>query len=142
MFEYLTEFWSEITEVVVSAGTYTVNWFESVGNAVAGAIGGMFAWLIHYLNDFFIFLGWVFSIIKELIVVFILPISYVFNFLKAFTISAFSAPQTAELGYSFSAGVLALFDAVPYWDTIVTVLGLAVMFFLAVTLLKLILWIT
>lgn len=138
MFDYLVEFWSEITEVVVSAGTYTVDWFESVGNAVAGAIGGMFAWLIHYLNDFFIFLGWVFSILKELILCFILPISYIFNFLKAFTISAFSAPQTAELGYSFSAGVLSVFDEIPYWSTVATVLGIALLVGVGVAILKVI----
>ena len=82
MWGYLEQFWNAITQV----GDYTIEWFRNIGNAVAGAIGGMFDWLIHYVSDVFIFLGWLFSILKELIMTFLSPVAYTFNFLKSFTI--------------------------------------------------------
>ena len=139
MFEYLTEFWSAITEVVISSGTYTVDWFKSIGNAVAGAIGGMFNWLIHYLNDFFVFLGWVFSILTELIKVFVLPISYIFNFLKAFTISAFSSPQSPGIDYAFSDQIKTVFENIPYWNTILSVIALSLLVLIGASIFRTIL---
>lgn len=138
MWEYLAQFWDAITEV----GTYTIAWFQSVGNAVAGAIGGMFNWLIHYVNDFFIFLGWTFSIIKELVKTFTLPISYIFNFLKAFTISAFSSPQTPDASYTFSSGILGVFQSLPYWNVITAVLGISILIIIGIAIFKLLLKIT
>ena len=138
MWDYLSEFWNAITEV----GETTVEWFQNIGNAVAGAIGGMFEWLIRYVNDFFILLGWIFSILKELIVAFVLPISYIFNFLRAFTISAFSGIQDPELTYEFSGEVLSVFQAIPYWSTIGSVIGIAFLVIGGVGILKLITKIT
>lgn len=138
MWQYLSQFWDAITEV----GTYTIAWFQSVGNAVAGAIGGMFNWLIHYVNDFFIFLGWTFSIIKELVKTFTLPISYIFNFLKAFTTSAFSSPQTPDASYTFSSGILGVFQSLPYWNVITAVLGIGILIIIGIAIFKLLLKIT
>jgi len=139
MWDYLSQFWDAITGVIVDAGSYSVEWFQSVGNAVAGAIGGMFSWLVHYFNDFFIFTGWIFSILKELILVFTLPIFFIFNFLKAFTISAFSSPITAGASYSFDPETMAVFENIPYWTTIVSVLSFTVLIVIGVAILKIIL---
>lgn len=139
MWDYLSQFWDAITGVVVDAGIYSIEWFQNIGNAVAGAIGGMFSWLIHYFNDFFIFTGWIFSILKELILVFTLPIFFIFNFLKAFTISAFSSPITAGASYSFNPETMAVFESIPYWTTIVGVLSFAVLIVIGVAILKIIL---
>lgn len=139
MWDYLSEFWDAITETVVSVNTYTVEWFQNIGNAVAGAIGGLFAWLIHYFNDGFVFLGWIFSILKEIILVFTLPIFFIFNFLKAFTISAFSTPIVPSTIYSFSPGIMAIFETLPYWDTIGGVLGFATLIVIGVAILKILL---
>jgi len=136
MWDYLSQFWNAITETVVSVNTYTVEWFQNIGNAVAGAIGGMFSWLIHYLNDFFIFLGWVFSILKELISVFTLPIYYVFNFLKSFTISSFSTPILPSASYSFSPEIMSIFQSLPYWSVIISVLGITVLIVIGVAVMK------
>lgn len=136
MWDYLSQFWDAITGVVADAGTYSIEWFQNVGNAVAGAIGGMFSWLIHYFNDFFIFLGWIFSILKELISVFTLPVYYVFNFLKSFTTSAFSNPISPGVSYSFSPGVMSVFESLPYWNVIISVLGVSVLIVIGVAIMK------
>lgn len=138
MWDYLSQFWDAITEV----GSYTVEWFQNIGNAVAGAVGGMFDWLIHYMNDFFILMGWAFTIIRELVKTFTLPVSYVFNFLKSFTISAFSDPQIPEASYSFSSETMEIFQSLPYWNVITTVLGVSVLIIIGVAIFKLFLKIT
>ena len=139
MWDYLSQFWDAITGVVVDAGIYSIEWFQNIGNAVAGAIGGMFSWLVHYFNDLFIFLGWIFSILKELILVFTLPIFFIFNFLKAFTISAFSSPIVAGASYSFDPETMAVFENIPYWNTIIGVLGITALIVIGVAILKILL---
>ena len=142
MWDYIAQFWDALTEVVVSAGTYSVEWFQNIGNAVAGAFGGLFDWIIHYINDFFIFLGWIFTMITQLIKTFTLPISYIFNFLKAFTISAFSSPQTADLSYSFSSEIMGVFEAIPYWNVILLVLAVGILVIIGFSIFRLLLKIT
>lgn len=142
MWDYITQFWDSITGVVVDAGSYSIEWFENIGNAVAGAMGGLFDWLMHYFNDFFIFLGWIFSVITEIIQTFTLPISYVFNFIKSFTTSAFSTPQLAGASYYFSPEIKAVFDNIPNWNIMISVVGIAVSFIMAVAIFKLFLKLT
>jgi hypothetical protein len=138
MWSYLGQFWDAIQEV----GAYPVAFFQSVGNAVAGAIGGVFEWLVHYLNDAFIFFGWIFGILKEVISAFVSPLSYIFNFLKAFTTSAFSSPQTPALTYSFNAETMSVFQAIPYWNVIISVIGVAILVICGIAVLKVILRLT
>lgn len=137
MWDYILQFWDSLTEVVVSAGSYSVEWFQNIGNAVAGATGGLFDWLIHYINDFFIFIGWTFSMITDFLETFILPISYAFNFLKSFTTSAFSSPQVASASYYFSPEIKGIFDGLPYWNVVVSVLGVGILIIVGVSIFKL-----
>jgi len=64
---FLGEFWNAITEKTLDAWVYTVDWFQQIGLATAGALGNLLDYLIHSLSDFFVFLGWLFSAIKELV---------------------------------------------------------------------------
>lgn len=138
MWSYLDQFWNAITQV----GDYTIEWFQNIGNAVAGAIGGMFDWLIHYVSDFFIFLGWIFSILKELILAFLSPVSYIFNLLKSFTISAFISPQTPPVSYTFSSEIMGVFNTIPYWSVLCSLIGIAILVILGVIILRLFLSLT
>lgn len=117
MFGYLSEFWNAITEV----GGTTVAWFQSVGNAVAGAIGNLFYTALHYVNDTWVFLGWIFSIISQLVSLFLLPLTFVFNFLKGFVANVFAPP--VSFSYSWSTEILGVFNHIPYWTEIGVVLG-------------------
>jgi len=142
MWDYILQFWDALTETVVSAGVYSVEWFQNIGNAVAGAFGGLFDWIIHYVNDLFVFLGWIFTMITQLVRTFTLPISFVFNFLKSFTVSAFSSPQTADLSYSFSSEIMGVFEAIPYWNVILLVLAIGVLVIIGFSIFRLLLKIT
>jgi hypothetical protein len=138
MWGYLEQFWNAITQV----GDYTIEWFQNIGNAVAGAIGGMFDWLIHYVSDVFIFLGWLFSILKELIMTFLSPVAYTFNFLKSFTLSAFSGAQSPPVSYTFSNEIMSVFNTIPYWSVLCSIIGVAILVILGIVILRLFLNLT
>jgi len=138
MWGYLDRFWNAITQV----GDYTIEWFQNIGNAVAGAIGGMFDWLIHYVGDAFIFLGWIFAILKELILAFLSPVAYTFNLLKSFTLSAFSGAQAPPVSYTFSNEIMSVFNAIPYWSILCSIIGVAILVILGIVILRLFLNLT
>lgn len=138
MWSYLQEFWQAISQVVVEAGVYTIDWFESVGNAVAGAIGNLFYFVLHYINDLFVFIGWIGSLLKEIITLFLMPLTYVFTFLKAFLDTAFITPE--DFSFEWSSEVLSVFSTLPYWSIMSSVLAIGisiiVIFFVLRTFLK------
>lgn|SRR5574343_44250 len=129
MWGYLSEFWDSVQEV----GSTSVAWFQSVGNAVGGAVGNLFASTLHYLNDTWVFLGWLFSVIGQLISLFILPLNFIFQFLKGFLGTAFTAP--ADYSYTWSSEILAVFNHIPLWSTMSVVLGACISILALVALL-------
>ncbi|HUW46418.1 MAG TPA: hypothetical protein VMW50_11570 [Dehalococcoidia bacterium] len=130
MWGYLAEFWEEIVQV----GDYTIEWFQSIGNAVAGAIGGLFSELIHYIYDCFYLVWWLFDSLKDLFAIFFTPFTWIFNLGKGFFSVAFKTAE--ELGLEigevagFDDSVFAFFDAFPYFNYILAGVGgaLAILF--------------
>ncbi|HUV72653.1 MAG TPA: hypothetical protein VMW25_06630 [Clostridia bacterium] len=128
---YLTEFWDAITGV----GDYTVAWFQNIGNAVAGAIGSLFEFFIHSFSDIFIYAGWFFDNVGRIFGLLFSPINYIFNFLKSFIGSAVSTPPVNTI-WVFPDQIKSLFNAVPYWSTVVLVLGVCILLLTGVSLLR------
>lgn len=124
---FLGEFWNSITSQTINAWEYTTDWFQQIGLAVAGAIGGLFDFLIHYVNDVFIFLGWLFSLIKELVLAVLLPITYIVNFLKGFLTNAIKTPEIPEVSYAFSTSTMEIFETIPHWNLISSTLGICIL---------------
>jgi len=134
MWGYLSEFWNAI----VSVGDYSVAWFQSVGNAVAGAIGGLFEDLTHHFYDIFYIIRWFLSNLGDMFVIAFTPLIWVFNFIRGFFVSATSSLE--ELGILIpemtilSPNVLAFFDAFPYFSLLLSgiagALGLLVLLFI------------
>lgn len=128
MWGYLQEFWGAVSGVVINAWDFTAEYFQSIGNAVAGAVGGLFDWLLHYGNDFFVFLGWLISGIGHIFVIFTAPLSYIFTFLKSFWLNAAKPPvEIAAALNASSTSAAAIFSLIPYWDTMTSVLGVAML---------------
>lgn len=131
---YLTQFWEAIVEV----GLYPVIWFENVGNAVAGAIGGLFEDLIHHVYDIFYFNNWLLENLAEIFFSAFTPLTWSFNFFKGFLASATS--QIEELGLQvedfsiYTDNVKAFFDMIPYFNIITAgisgILGLLFLVFI------------
>lgn len=135
MWGYLAEFWDEITEV----GGYTVAWFQSLGNAVAGAIGGLFEDLTHHFYDIFYIIQWFLDNLGDMLSIAFVPLIWVFNFVRGFFVSA--GMSLEELGIEVpeslslvSPTVLSALETIPYFNLLLTaiagVFGLMVLIFI------------
>jgi len=124
---FLSEFWDAISEKTIEAWHFTADWFQQIGLAVAGAIGNFFDYLIHSTSDFFVFISWIFTSIKELISAVLLPISYIVNFLSGFISSATKEPVSPEASYTFSTSTMSIFQSIPYWDTLSYIIGVSIL---------------
>jgi len=129
---YLTEFWNAITSV----GEYTIDFFRNIGNAVAGAIGNLFAFIIHSITDIFVFGGWVIKSLGTFFANILQPIKFVFGFLKSFIDGAFATPVSSDPIWDFNPELMSVFNAIPYWTTISTVLGVCVLFVIGMAIVK------
>jgi hypothetical protein len=128
---YLQQFWTNITDATAD----TVAWFQSVGNAVAGAIGGIFDATIHLIADLGLVFAWLFGELKTIFVALLSPFNYVFILLKTAIQSAFT-PAVNELAPEWSDGVLSIFESIPNWSIFSTVLGGMVLLFVGISLIR------
>lgn len=135
VWEYLTQFWGSI----VSVGEYPIAFFQNIGNAVAGALGGFFDIIFHNLADIFVFVNWFGYNLKNIFVSMLSPITYFFNVLRFFFGTAFSTPPPPEATYTFSQEVLDVFQAIPNWTIFSSVLGAGIIFIIGISSLKLLL---
>lgn len=118
---YLTEFWGKITQV----GDYTIEFFQNIGNAVAGAVGNLFEFIIHHVTDVFVFGSWFFANLTMIFGKLFVPVKFIFQFFKSFVSTAFSSPVDVSI-WNFSDEIKNIFYAIPYWDSLVLVLGVAI----------------
>lgn len=135
---FLGEFWNAVAAKTINAWEYTADWFKQIGLAVAGAMGSLFDYLIHYISDFFVFLSWVFAALRELVMAITLPIAYVGSFLRGFVVNAVAAPPTPEASYAFTTSTMSVFEAIPYWSVLSTVIGVCILVMGAVAIVLLI----
>jgi hypothetical protein len=128
MWGYLTEFWEAITGVVVEAGNYTADFFQSIGNAVAGALGGAFDWVLHFLWDSLTFFRWILDAFSQVFSFLTAPLSYFYQFLKAFFLNVAKPPIDVSSEITqYATSTNAIFSAIPQWDTLTLILGVGVL---------------
>jgi hypothetical protein len=135
--QYFTQFWSAVQDVIVGGTTYTIDWFQAIGNAVAGGIGSFFDATFHTLSDLFLFIQWLFANLKVIFTALLSPVNYIFSVIRFFWSSAFLTPPAPEWTYTFPAGVLDVFNTIPHWTIFVSVLGAVVIVFAGIGILKL-----
>lgn len=129
---YLGEYWNSIQEV----GSTTVAWFQSLGNAVAGAIGNLFEFALRFVNDLRVLIEWILSIMLALIKFFLLPIIYAFNFLKSFTLAVFQ-PAVVPAGFeNIGTSTWSIIVSMPYYSEIAGAIGIAFLAVIAVGTIK------
>jgi len=133
VWNYLSQFW----EAVVDVGEYTIEFFQSIGNAVAGAIGGLFDNTFHLISDIGLIFNWFSTQLKDIFLGILQPVSYIFNLLKSFWGTAFTTPTTPELNFTFPQGVLDVFNAIPHWSTVSTVLAGIIILVMGIGIIKL-----
>lgn len=135
VWDYLTTFW----ERIVAVGDYSVQWFQNIGNAVAGALGLFFDFIFHNLNDVFVILGWVANYLKIIFTSLLAPLNYFFVFLKSFFSNALSTPATNELAFSLPSNIAEFFSSIPNWSILSSILGYILIFVIGIASLKLLL---
>lgn len=123
---YLSEFWDAITQEVVEAGVYTIGWFESVGNAVAGAIGSLFEDLIHNLYDVFYIVQYLLDNLQSLFDIVLTPLTWTFNFVRGFFVSAFIDDIPPTITWVFPEEVIGVFNSIPYWEVFTFGIGASI----------------
>ena len=137
---YLSQFWDAVAEVVIGGTTYTIAWFESIGNAVAGAIGGLFDDLIHHIYDVFLISYWFVDNLGGLFNSIFAPIFWVFSFSKGFITSATSS--LLDLGLSlpefeiYNENVSSFFSAIPYFSQLMAGGGALIGLFFVILIIK------
>jgi len=139
MWDYFGQYWDSITEVVITGTTYTVSWFQSIGNAVGGAIGAFFDIIVHYITDAFLFMSWLAYSLKTIFLALLAPVNYFFQILKSFFGTAFGTATTPSVTYTFTDQVMEIFQAIPYWSTYGTILGAVLILVLGLSSIKLLL---
>ncbi len=137
MWGFLTEFWGSIASTTINAWEYSTSWFQNIGLAVAGAIGNLFDFALHFINDFFIFLGWLFSGLKELIGALTMPISYAYHFLSSMITGATTATSTPAVSYTFATSTMSVFESIPYWETLSYIIGVCILILSGIAIIRL-----
>lgn len=136
MWGYLNEFWNAIIQV----GDYTIEWFEQIGNAVAGAIGGLFEDLIHHIYDVFYIANWFVDNLSDMFSIAFKPLAWIFNFVRGFFVSATSTLAELELEVPeilvWTSNVQNVFENFPYMNLLITGIGGALGLFLVVFIFK------
>jgi hypothetical protein len=87
-------------------------------------------------SDFLIFLGWTWQNFITILDKVFLPVQFVYTFLKGLVVSAFSTPITPASIWSFNSQTLQVFNAIPYWDTLILVLILGLTILMIVFIFK------
>ena len=87
-------------------------------------------------SDFITFLGWFWQNLGEVWSYVISPVKYVFTFVKSFFLSALTPPIPAEEIWVFPSNVLSVFNAVPYWHTIISVIAISLMLIFSFYIIK------
>lgn len=87
--------------------------------------------------DFITFLGWFFENIGVIIQQVFAPVRYIFSFTKNFFINAFAPPESFDEIWVFSDSILGIFNSIPYWQTLIVVLGIGLMIIFGIVILKL-----
>lgn len=131
VWDYLSSFWSKLVDV----GSFTIDYFQGIGNSVAGAIGGFFDAIFHLVGDFFTMISWVFASLKAIFLALITPFNYIFLFVKTFISQAFTTP-TNQVSEILSPEIVGIFQGIPYWSILSSILGGLVLFFVGFSLIK------
>lgn len=87
-------------------------------------------------SDFFVFMGWLWQNSTLLLKKVFLPVQYIYTFLKQFFTNAFAPPLPSENIWTFPAGILGLFNSVPYFNVLISALVLGIIVLMVVFILK------
>lgn len=139
MWGYLSEFWNAVSSTTLNAWEYTESYFYSIGNAVAGAIGSLFDFIIHYFQDLIITFAWYGYNLGLILYQILAPIKYIFVFTEKFVINSFTPPILPEEITGFATSTASFFRSLPYWNVVNLAIVVLILFIGGIAIIKLIL---
>lgn len=92
--------------------------------------------LVHIVFDFFNVLRYVLSNIASFFSILFNPLAWLFNFLKGFFIGVSSPAPTAEISWVFPDNIMAVFNAIPYFNLIEYACGAGISILILVFIFK------
>jgi len=87
-------------------------------------------------SDFLIFLGWAFKNSTLILGKVFLPVRYIYTYLREFFTNAFVPPTTPEAIWTFPDEIKAVFNAIPYFNVLMSVMILGISILIIVFILK------
>lgn len=123
-FTYLNDFWNSITDATVGATTYTIEFFQQIGNAVGGAVGSILIQLFLPIIEVMMVLAYAGQYLLFIVTKMLSIPAFIFKFLVTYLQSI----TTVTVSNPWQNGVTDVLTQLPFWTTIGTVTSFAVIF--------------
>jgi len=120
-FGFLGEFWNSITSATVGAVTYGTDFFQSIGNAVAGAIANIVLYPIKVIFDGALAVSYVFETLITLSGQLFASLRFLIIFLGGILAGFTTTPPT--ISGVFATSTVTFLQGIPMIGTITTVMG-------------------
>lgn len=118
IYNFLSQFWNTLTSV----GDYTIEFFQNIGNAVAGAMGGIIEAVFGPIIDFFIVIWYLAEYIIAIFKNLLAPVIYIFNFLKSVFLNLTNSVEEVA-PFEFSDEAINLLSKVPNFPLLLSIIG-------------------
>jgi hypothetical protein len=105
--------------------------------ALSGTKNKFMEVFFHTFTDALLFFGWFFANLKIIFTSILSFADYIFIVLGHFLSSISLTPPEPQLTYTFTADVLAVFNSIPNWAIISTILGVVIVLAGGIAILKL-----
>ena len=79
--------------------------------------------LFHLFFDIFYAVEYIFSNLVQIFVIIFSPLNFSFNFIKGFFDAISIPPPETAISWTFDSGILAIFNTIPYWSTLMFGVG-------------------
>jgi len=132
VFGYLSEFWDNITEATEG----TIEFFQSIGNAVAGAIGHIFLLPLKIIFDFFWTLKILFDIFYNLLEISFSIIVNFFIFIGNILKEIFNYTPSGENIIVFDNSIIGILKSIPLFSILLSVISYALIALMVFSILK------
>ena len=132
IFGYLSEFWDSITEATEG----TIEFFQSIGNAVAGAIGQIFLLPLKIIFDFFWTLKILFDIFYNLLEISFSIIVNFLVFIGNIIKEIFNYTPSGENIVVFDNSTIVIIKSIPLFSTLLSVISYSLVALMIFSILK------
>lgn len=96
--------------------------------------------VLHFWNDFSVLFALLGELLKSAVSGITKPVSYAYNFAGSFVTNAtgeVTATTTPTIQEHFGTSTMSIFKTLPFWNTLTTILGVAILVLTGLAIIKL-----